>query len=379
MKLFSIFSMLITITIVSQAAGPEKIATLQRDLWPYEIKNNLEFNRASNAELQMLTLIMNEISVSSETEIKIFTGLKKVNEKSVAEWIKRTRITLLENHHRACKNLSKSCAKNWQELSNLSKKYIQNELPKKLQPWLKQSYKFHQRYLYEQIRLAALFPRITSEIDTLSEQEITGFEFNDGEFLLTYDDGPSNKRSASLVAALDEKNINAFFFVMGEKLKKQRPDKSLYQNQCLASHGYQHKSHQKWEHWKLSLVDTRSQLGFYQSGPYWFRPPYGQRNKALLTNLKQHNEKLMLWNIDSQDWNRKLTDQQIEDRVVTLMLLWRRGIILYHDIHSRALHNLDELNRIVSTSEKQWLDCREIDTYLRNSSSDSGIYSKHPD
>jgi len=70
----------------------------------------------------------------------------------------------------------------------------------------------------------------------------------------------------------------------------------------------------------------------------------------------------MLWNIDSQDWNRKLTNQQVADRVTTLMLLWRRGIILYHDIHKPALHNLPILQKLVNQSELLWLDCRQFDT-----------------
>ncbi|EAT11394.1 polysaccharide deacetylase family protein [Bermanella marisrubri] len=362
MKLFSFLFMMLIFTDTSNAAGPEKIATLKRGLWPYELINSKEFDRASNAEIQMLTLVIDKIITKNETELKGFTGLKEINEKSIRKWLADTRITLVENHKIACQNISNLCATDWYSLVQLSEKHLNRNLSKELKPWYEQSYKFHQRYLYEQIRLAALFPRVTSEIGTLSRQEITGFGFNDGEFLLTYDDGPSNKRSAPLIAALNERNINAFFFVLGEKLKIQKPKRNLYRNQCLASHGYQHKSHQNWEGWEKSLTDTRSELNTYRSGAFWFRPPYGQRSKALLANLKQHNEKMMLWNIDSQDWNRKLTDQQIEDRVVTLMLLWRRGIILYHDIHSRALHNLNELNRIVSTSEKKWLDCRDIDT-----------------
>lgn len=347
--------------LVAQAAGPEKVATLKRDLWPYPISSSEQFDRASNAEIQMLTLVLSQTALQQEADIKAFTGLKKINPEQVQHWLTSTRQRLLNNHRQACHSLDAgSCATDWPALQQLSQKQLQQQLPSVLAEWAQHSRKFHQRYLYEQVRLAALFPRISSEIEVFSEQEVSGFELNDGEFLLTYDDGPSAKRSAPLTQALNQLNIHAFFFVLGENLKNVKPPKALYKDQCLASHGYQHKSHQKWDNWQQSLADTRTQLNAYQPGPYWFRPPYGQRQPALLTDLQQQQEKLMLWNIDSQDWNRKLTDQQVADRVTTLMLLWRRGIILYHDIHSRALHNLPALQQLVQQSNKQWLDCRQF-------------------
>lgn len=146
--------------------------------------------------------------------------------------------------------------------------------------------------------------------------------------------------------------------MLGERLQQQQPDKSWYLQQCLGSHGYEHKSHQKWDTWKTSLDDTCALLTTYQNGPFWLRPPYGQRSEELVNDIADHHEKIMLWNIDSQDWNQTLTDQQVQNRVLTLMLLWRQGIILYHDIHGRALQNLAALNSFVKDSGQQWLDCR---------------------
>ncbi|UTZ23590.1 polysaccharide deacetylase family protein [Vibrio campbellii] len=362
MKLSHLF-FLILFPGFAHTAGPNKVATIERGLWPYIIESKTEFNRASNAEIQMLALIVTETDLGSEMAIKKFTGLKKVNLSQVSKWVTKTKLRLLNNHKKACKNLKEyTCAKDWLELQELSYKNLQKNLPHTWQSRAQESRAFHQRYLYEQVRLAALFPNITSEIDKLSDDEIDGFELSDGQFLLTYDDGPSNTRSQPLIKALNKTDIHAFFFLLGETLNKVNPSIDIYNHQCIASHGYEHKSHQKWEKWQKSLTDTRKALNKYQSGPYWFRPPYGQRNLALLGELKKHNNKVMLWNIDSQDWNRKLTNQQVADRVTTLMLLWRRGIILYHDIHKPALHNLPILQKLVNQSELLWLDCRQFDT-----------------
>lgn len=363
MKLHHYLFLLILLPMSAYTAGPKKVATLDRDLWPYPIESKTTFNQASNAEIQMLTLVISQTALETEMDVKQFTGLKKVNLFQVNKWVTETQMRLVDNHKQACKKLAGlTCANNWFTLKQLSYDKLQKNLPTKWQRWAKASKGFHQRYLYEQVRLAALFPSVTSEIEKLSDSEINGFELADGEFLLTYDDGPSKTRSQPLVEALNKADIHAFFFLLGETLNKTKPLPHIYDHQCIASHGYQHKSHQKWSNWQQSLTDTRTVLSKYQSGPYWFRPPYGQRHDALLNELKSHNEKVMLWNIDSQDWNSKLDNQQVADRVTTLMLLWRRGIILYHDIHKSALHNLPSLKKLVSQSELRWLDCRQFNT-----------------
>lgn len=363
-------ALLITLfsTAPALAAGPEKVATLDRTLWPAAITDQAGFNRASEAEILSFVRVMHSTALQTEADIRNLTGLEQINTTSVQQWADKTRNRLLHSYAQACAQCTD--ARNWQSMTVRA----QREWPAELTDWAAASDKFYRRYLYEQVRLAALFPRITSEIDTLSaQQEVTGFELTDGQFLLTYDDGPAadNKgenRTQKLADALRQDDIHAFFFVLGARLQQQQPDKNWYLQQCLGSHGYEHKSHQKWDNWKGSLNDTRTLLSTYQPGPFWMRPPYGQRTLEMVNELASQQEKIMLWNIDSQDWNRKLTDQQVQDRVLTLMLLWRRGIILYHDIHGRALQNLPALNQFVKATDQQWLDCRTLAASLQSQS-----------
>ncbi len=339
------------ISNVSVAAGPEKVATIERQLWPETISNQAAFDRASAHEIRHFARVIAQTPLTTKADIQQFIGIEEVNTAGVQQWLTQTQQRLVANYQHACPR----CATSWNELATNNQ-----ALDAAFQPWALASEKFYQRYLYEQVRLAALFPRISSEITSFSSQELTGFEFNDGEFLLTFDDGPSPKRTAPLISALTERHIKAFFFVLGEQLQSVSSKPPHYQQQCLGSHGYTHTSHQTMANWADSLDKSRQQLAPYQQGPYWFRPPYGQRTTNLLANLTAHHEKTMLWNIDSQDWNNKLSDQQVEDRVITLMLLWRRGIILYHDIHPRALHNLNHLQQLISDTDNRWLDCHTL-------------------
>ncbi|MFG1488146.1 polysaccharide deacetylase family protein [Oceanospirillum sp. HFRX-1_2] len=357
--------------LAAQAAGPEKIATLERALWPETINSAEAFDRASQAEILTFARLLEQTPLNNAAEIQSFTGLKNVNPESVNKWLQITRERLRENYAQACGQCELST--DWQGIMDAA--FAAAVVNKTHRQWQQASEGFHRRYLYEQVRLAALFPRITSEIDTFSPSdsadgvvEITGFELSDRHFMLSYDDGPSSTRTAPLVRALEDAGVEAYFFVLGEKLAgfdasagASNTGKSFYGSQCLASHGYQHKSHQKWAEWQTSLQDTRKAINAFRGEPseqpVAFRPPYGQRHQELVNELAQQGEKLILWNIDSQDWNRKLSAEQVQDRVLTLMLLWRRGVILYHDIHPKAEANLPALLAFQQQAGLIWQSC----------------------
>ena len=66
----------------------------------------------------------------------------------------------------------------------------------------------------------------------------------------------------------------------------------------------------------------------------------------------------MLWGIGSQDWSKRLSPEAVADRVQTLMLLWRHGIVLFHDIHDKAPKALPTLIAVNRGNDVSWLDCR---------------------
>lgn len=341
------------------ANGPKKVASLDRGLWPYKLDSSQAYNLASQHEIKRFAQIIATHSLITERQVQQFTQIENVNLDSVRKWLSKTQQQLLINYNNAAK-LCSGCVtvQTWEQLTQ---SYEPDQLDA-LALWRIASGEFYKRYLYEQVRLAALFPRITSEIDKLTNDELDGSEFNDNEFLLTFDDGPSqNGNTQALTYFLNEQKIHGFFFVLGERLAQhnQKVDQT-YKNQCLASHGYQHKVHPKWDKWRQSISDTQALLSPIVQGPAWYRPPYGQRTLEQLNYLTDSGSKLMLWNIDSQDWNTKLSQQQVQDRVITLMLLWRKGIILHHDINKKSVASVQGLSQLQKQAEYRWLDCREM-------------------
>ncbi|MFV0626039.1 MAG: polysaccharide deacetylase family protein [Alphaproteobacteria bacterium] len=318
------------VPVAANAAGPQKVAKSDRSLWPVPIATQSDFDFASAHEILIFCEKLDEIenNLKNETALREYLGREKVNFISVQKYLQNTKKLMKEK----------------QETVGFIKYEI---FPENLTAWKENTDAFYENYLYEQIRLAALFPEITSEIDTLDDVEIKGDKMKDLNFILTFDDGPSLKggNTDKLIATLKEHQKPAIFFVLGDNFVKRNDVQSLYKDFLVGSHGKTHKPHTKPEFFENSLSFTAEKIekDFPQQEVYYFRPPYGQRSVETIEYLEKHDWNLMLWNIDSQDWSNKMTAEEVKDRIITLMLLWRSGIILFHDIHPKANKILPEI------------------------------------
>lgn len=375
---YFIFLILISLSLEAYAGGPKRIATSDRTAWPYKLNSNKDFNKASRAEILSLANAWGKYSgLKSEHEWKEKLLLKNINYDSILKWEKLTVKIWLDNFIKAVETCAdtdelfcpKISIKSWGDLVSYSESQWKL-LPDSLKTWSEQQDQFYDYYLYEQLRLAALFPKITSEILRLHDTEVLGTKFQDKSFLLTFDDGPTvkNGETDKIISFLNEKKLNGVFFILGgrldKRLSKSSPSdiKKLYKGMCIASHGYSHKSHQRISNWKESIDNTNKILNMVlpatQSKISYFRPPYGQRTAELTLYLNSLSQKNMLWNIDSQDWNRHISANQISNRIITLMLLWRKGILLFHDIHLKAKSALSDILDKTGEAGINWLKCK---------------------
>ena len=373
MKVLIFITLLFSFSTI--AAGPERVASFDRTTWPEKLNTKAAFDKASRFEIYHFVTALDEQILSNKQEITKFTNIKNVNINAVMEWKKLATKRLLNAFIAACQSSNEQV--NLAECNNINSiTAIKNNmeaaylnLPPSFDRWKTSSMAFHKRYLYEQVRLAALFPRITSEILTLDDSEMTGFEMKDREFLLTFDDGPSSKKgknTGDIINLLNQSGLNAIFFVLGERFATltQKQSKALYKNQCVGSHGYTHKAHPKYKKWKSSLDDTLTLITDKLDVPsnhIWFRPPYGQRSNEIIDHLKQQNAQgVMLWNIDSQDWNRKLDSKEVTDRTTTIMLLWRKGVILFHDLYAKNIATVNNLHTLGENTALTYVNCNSV-------------------
>lgn len=354
------------------AAGPETIAFSERSLWPEPINSTLAFDRASRAEILVFAEVLSDITQQNDVALQTQLHIKRVNLASVEHIRDKLTARLLKNWQTA----SASCLSNdmfCQQINTVPEmiaagKELSGNLPESYHSWYLNARLFHKNYANELIRLAALFPAVSSEIDTFSTLEHDGFELPDRQFLLTFDDGPTHQKGSTdaLLSLLAQNNIHASFYMLGERLQarlKQNDPTNLaeiFQGQCTALHGWEHQSHAKWANWQKSVIDTRDlvKATFPQQYRPWFRPPYGQRKPDSADFFKKNDLQVALWNIDSQDWNSHVTGNDAAQRVFTLMLLWRHGVILFHDVHSKALTAVPWLLEHSLDTGISWKDCQ---------------------
>ncbi|NBF07201.1 polysaccharide deacetylase family protein [Pseudomonas sp. Fl4BN1] len=358
---------------VAQAAGPLVFATIDRSGWPNPLTSAADFDTASRGEILMFGKALLASEALDEKALKQRLGVRQLHLKSLNQVRQRFWELLLGNYRLASQDCDGApfClpVRNLGELRQLVASFT-GESKSTYGAWAQASAQFHQQYLNEQLRLAALFPTVSSEIQRFDPAEKLGDELADRQFLLTFDDGPSLRggHTDELVNVLRGHDLHSLFFVLGDSFQVRLSQSSaeqmqtLYDGQCVGVHGWEHKSHSSWSEWQNSVIHSANLASRTLADEYLplFRPPYGQRRSDSAGFFKAQGQQLMLWNIDSQDWSKKISAGAATQRVQTLMLLWRRGIILFHDTHAKAAQAVPVLVENNRHNGVHWLDCRSL-------------------
>lgn len=373
MKKLLLLFILLSNFIFSQ--GPSNIATANRELWKLPMKSIKDFDVASKMEMLVFLETFNEINTSNETELFKTLGVKDGSSAGVKNWKKQTQDRLIDNFKSLNANalsevISVKENPTYQELVLATKK-LSNELPENLKSWYQNSKSFYKTYILECLRLAAKSNKRTSEINTLDPTEKNGFELKDKDYLLTFDDGPTQKNGHTdkLINVLKKQHLTGIFFLSGDKLQQRIAANgknnvaSLYGENWVGSHSMVHKSHQYLPNWKLQIDESNGiikDVFDFNNKTFYFRPPYGQRSPEIIQYLLKNKQPILLWNIDSQDWSEKISSNEVSSRVITLMLLWRKGIILFHDVHPKAEIAVPAINEYFKDCQIKWLKPNEI-------------------
>ena len=152
---------------------------------------------------------------------------------------------------------------------------------------------------------------------------------------LTYDDGPSSPYTNQLLDILDRYQVKATFFEVGRKIEK-HPEivpMIVARGHELANHSYSHTDMMfKPREFLLSEIEKTDkllqELGVKQDS-ISFRPHFGRRFVVLSYLLSQMHKKLIMWDVDSQDYEKTLTAEDIANRVIDNV---RSGsIVVMHD------------------------------------------------
>lgn len=358
----------------AQAAAPA--AVLDRSVWPEALTSPVLFDVASRAQILGFARELSDSEALDAAGMAQRLGLRQINMDSINDLRGRLWQRLWENFDKAqqsCEQDASFCyaIDNLEQLQQQAATFqVAND--SFYAKWLVPGKQFNIDYLDELLHMAALFPQISSEVARFSDQELNGDGLNDRVFLLTFDGGPSLLPGGTdwMTEYLRKQKMSATFFVLGNSIEKRRDLErdqdqvtdlpALYAGQCVGVQGWEYRSHSQWNDWKdsvqRSVALVQGQLP--ESFVPLFRPPYGQRRADSGSFFAAQSLKVALWDIDAAD--DQLSAAQTADRVMTLMLLWRKGVIAFSDVPVVARGAVPLILQRTVESGIAWEDCHQF-------------------
>lgn len=186
------------------------------------------------------------------------------------------------------------------------------------------------------------------------EKLVWGFGVPEKTVVLTFDDGPHYRNTASILDILKKHNVHGYFFAVGKNIGKVTNDtivldkkaellkRALREGNHIANHSYSHAVLTKLSEdtLKKELGDTDALLkavSGYEIDDY--RPPYGSKNDALLNYTSRLGKRAVMWTIDSRDWADPVPESIVK-RTLEEVEKRKKGILLFHDIHKQTVQAL---------------------------------------
>jgi peptidoglycan/xylan/chitin deacetylase (PgdA/CDA1 family) len=354
-------------------AAPGDAATLDRSTWPEKLSSPILFDVASRAEILMFARVLLASESLDEPALALHLGLRKINLEAVNQLRQRLWQRLLTNYNfaqQSCDQDASFCflVEDMDTLRGQAAKFQVSDESYYIK-WAEPSRLFHAKYLDEQLRKAALFPQTSSEVDRFGDYERNGDGMHDRLFLLTFDSAanvaPDN--TGWVTEYLRKSNISGTFFVLGKDIQTRLAEQSvaslqaMYSQQCIGVQGWEFRSHSHWQDWQdsvrrsVELVKSKLPENYVPL----FRPPDGQRRSDAEGFFNAQGLRVALWDIDAQDGAGKLKGNPSAQRVLTLMLLWRHGVINFNVKQDAVKTALPWLITQTAQSGIGWEDCQD--------------------
>lgn len=150
---------------------------------------------------------------------------------------------------------------------------------------------------------------------------------------LTFDDGPSAEYTPKLLELLEQYQVKATFFAVGEFAASNEAivRSMLGRGHSVQLHANRHVSALTQRRVTLykdmeAALDTLERLG---AKPTLYRPPWGHTRSFSNQMAKDHGLRLVKWDVMAQDWKAKISSEEIARRVLDRTSLG--SVICLHD------------------------------------------------
>ena len=156
---------------------------------------------------------------------------------------------------------------------------------------------------------------------------------NEKVLYLTFDDGPTPEITEWTLHQLNKHNAKATFFCIGNNIKKHPEifNSILKEGHSIGNHTFNHT-----KGWKTKakayiedVLKTKIEIEKHNISTNLFRPPHGQIKPKQAKLLKALGYSIIMWNVLSIDWDKKISPKQCLENVINHSK--PGSIIVFHD------------------------------------------------
>lgn len=162
---------------------------------------------------------------------------------------------------------------------------------------------------------------------------------------LTFDDGPHPYNTDRILRKLEALNIRATFFVIGQNMRKSQylVRRAFDAGHRIGNHSYTHANFATLTESQMrdEIEHTDEVIAEYAGSQKIFRPPYGHTNAIVRSVASQLGYRIVLWNVDTLDWNRNYQPSKWIQHGLEQIRLQQDSKILIHDTYNTTADSLD--------------------------------------
>ena len=155
---------------------------------------------------------------------------------------------------------------------------------------------------------------------------------------LTFDDGPHPDHTRNVLDVLKGEGLTATFFVIGRNVEKHGTgllERAVKEGSGVANHSMTHPKlpDLPLDRVREEIAGCDKLIAPFQQGRKLFRPPYGAKNPAVEGLVKDAGYKLVMWDVDTIDWNKDNQPTKWVDIGLKQFGDKPRAVVLNHDLH----------------------------------------------
>jgi peptidoglycan-N-acetylglucosamine deacetylase len=187
-------------------------------------------------------------------------------------------------------------------------------------------------------------------------QIVSRVELQSGEKIiaLTFDDGPWS-HTPQILDILKKYDIKATFFIIGQHIQAHREElqRVVQEGHAIGNHTWNHR------YLNVSAETAAAELGqtadllkeVTETETSMFRPPGGNITNGLANYATQHNNAVIMWSVDSNDYRSATSVASMTEKVVGG--IHSGAIVLLHDGGGNRTKTVQALPEIISQLQQQ--------------------------